>query len=176
MLGAEVLAGGLVARDVRLERGQLALSGGGALVGVCDLAVQPVDLFLAGLDPAPAGRHLAGEPGKALAAVGGGAEQGTDPPLLLALGLLGLVPRVDGVRERLACRGHRLGQGGLLLPDGARLGGELLRIAAARAFRPSLDHVREQTAAVGGEGRRAADAFAQAGEPVPGLLGARVLR
>jgi hypothetical protein len=153
VLRIEVLAAGLAAGDVGLEGLELGLRGRRTLLRLADLGGQPLDLLLPRLDPAPARGDLAGEPRQALAAVRGGTQQGADPALLLGLGLLGLVPGVDGVREVFARHPDRVGQGRLLFAHRTRLRGELLGVPARRAgpLGSALAHVGEQPPAVGRE-------------------------
>ena len=121
VLGVQALLARLDALDLRLQRRRTRPARPPHAPRASPIwATQAVDLLLAGLHPAAAGRDLPGEPGQPLAPVGGGTQQPAEPALLLGLGPLGIVPGVDGVGEVVAGRGHGLGQGLLLLPDRAR--------------------------------------------------------
>ena len=168
MLGVQPFLALLDARDLRLEHGELRRRLLATLLGGGQRLAQASELGLRRLDPAAAGRHLAGEPGDALAAVGGTAQGGGD--LLLGgrrLGL-GLLPRGDGRLERGAGQLDLAGQLGLGRADALGLGGQVVGVGAAGALLPGA---AEQADPVGGQGRGAAQALAQGREPVPDLAG-----
>ena len=102
VLGVEALLAGVEAGDLGLEGGEVALralrAGGGVLAGVGE----PLDLRVGGLGTGLERVDLAGEPGQSLAAVGGGALEAGDPPLLLGGRLLGAPLGHDGGVERSA--------------------------------------------------------------------------
>ena len=135
VLGVQALLTGLRALDLRLERLELGPRDRRTLLRLADLGDEAVDLLLAGLDPATAGRDLPGEPGQSLPPVRGGTQQPPEPALLLGLGPLGIGPGVDDVGEVVAGCGHGLGQGLLLLPDCRGLRLELLGITPAEPLR-----------------------------------------
>ena len=94
-------------------------------------AGQPADLLVGGGGPALERVDLAVQPGQALAAVGGGAQQAGDPALLLGVRLLGLL--AGGERPRRARRGCAATSASislLLRADPLGLGPQLLGVAA----------------------------------------------
>ena len=150
------------ARDARLEAVELGLGGGRPLLGLGDLRRQPLDLLLGRLRRGcaraatwPASRA---RPSRRSAAA---RSRPASRRSSSALGLLGLVPRVDGVREALARPPRGLGERGLLLA--AR------RAACAAAPRgrgrrpaPAPRRSRQQAPPVGGQRGGAAHPLAQA--------------
>ena len=96
----EVLLARLLGGDRRLQRGELALGLGGAGPSGLDGVAHPAELALGGLDPGRLGRHLPGQPGQALAAVGDRAGDPREALLLRRIRLLDLGPGGHGDRER----------------------------------------------------------------------------
>ena len=110
-----------------------------------------------------------GEPGDALAAVGGTAQRGARPPSRRPSPR----PRPPARAVTAASRAARdeldlAGQLGLRGAHALGLGGQVVRVRAAGALRPGA---AEQPDPVGGERRGAAQPLAQRREPVPDLAG-----
>ena len=169
VLGVEALLARVEAGDPGLERGEVALgalgAGGGVLAGVGEA----LDLGVGGLGARRQRVDLAGEPGQALAAVGGGTLEAGDPLVLLGGGLLGGALGDHGAVERRALLLDLRRDLGLLLAHALGLGLEVVGVA------PGVDRV-----AVGGArgvadplvGQRggAAQPLLEPGQGEPGLL------
>ena len=169
VLGVEALLAGVEPGDLGLERGEVALgalgAGGGVLAGVG----QALDLRVGGLGARLQRVDLAGEPGQALAAVGGGALEAGDPLVLLGGGLLGGTLGDDGGVERGALLLDLLGDLGLLLAYALGLGLELVGVA------PGVDGVALGRAGgvadpLVGQRGGAAQPLLEAGQREPRLL------
>ncbi len=154
---------------LRLEPLVLLLCGGGAFPRVVAAGRQPVDLGLSGRGPGPGGADLAGQPGEALPPVGEGAGGVLEAPLLRREGALQLGAVGDGVLQGPLGGLQRGLQFGFLLPHAGGLALQVLGVAAAallgRLAGGALD-------ARVGEGDGAADPLGEAGQLVPGVLGA----
>ena len=81
VLGVQALLALLGSGHRRLERREVHGRGMAATLGLGEGLLQAADLGLGGLQTGAAGRHLAGQPGQALATVRGGALQVGDPAL-----------------------------------------------------------------------------------------------
>ncbi|GAA3217349.1 hypothetical protein GCM10020256_20300 [Streptomyces thermocoprophilus] len=160
---------GVEAVNLGLEGFVLLLRGDRTLLCLVAGGGQAVDLGLRGGGTGAGGADLAAEPGEALAAVGDGAGCVLQAAFLggqlaFQFGAVG-----DGVVEG-ALRGlqGRL-QFGLLLADAGGLALQVLGVAAAPLLQGGLGGALHAGV---GEGDRAADAFGELGQLVPGLLGA----
>ena len=136
VLGVEALLAGVQPGDAGLEGGEVVLGAAGPGEGLLAGLLEAADLVGGGGRARPGGVDLAVQPGEALAAVGGGTLEAGDPALLLGRGVLGLVPRGDGLVERR--RGGRPTSSTIRSSWLAQLGGldlELLGVAARRGRR-----------------------------------------
>ncbi len=169
VLGVEALLAGVEAGDPRLEGGEVALgavgAGGRVLAGVGEA----LDLGVGRLGARRQGVDLAGEPGQALASVGGGALEAGDPLLLLRRGLLGRALGDDGGvegRALLLDLGRDLG---LLLADALGLGLELVGVATG-VDGVALGGAGSVADALVGQRGGAAQPLLEPGQREPGLL------
>jgi hypothetical protein len=172
VLGVEALLAGVETGDPGLERGEVTLGAVGTGHRVLAGQAEPPDLVRcsggAGLERV----DLAVEPGQSLAAVGGGALEAGDPPILLGRGVLGGLAGRDRLLEPGALAVDLGGDPLLLLADAFGLGIQLVGVAAGpRVVVPGgAGGVADP---LGGERLGAAQALAQPGEREPGLLGGR---
>ena len=174
VLGVETFLPGVEPGDLRLQgrEGQLRLLGTGE--GFFARLAQPLDL-LVGAGRARLQRvDLTVQAGQALAAVGRGPLEAGDAALLLGRRVLGRLAGGDRGVEGGAVGVHLGGDLLLLLGDPVGLGLQRLGVATAGG----LDDVAPGGVAdaLGGQRLGAAQALAQAGEGVPGVLGRRQRR
>ena len=169
VLGVETSLARVEARHVGLQRGELAARGVGPGLGLGASGGQPGDLVLAGLQPAAYGLDLPGQARESLAAVGGGPDQRLDPAFLLGMSQLLRLAVPDRLVQGRLVTLDLGGDGALLGAYPLGLGFELLWVSAGTLLLADLGQV---PAALGGEAGGAAEALLQAGQPIPGLLGA----
>ena len=170
VLGVEPLLAGVEAGDPGLEGGEVALGTVGPGLRLLARVAEPADLLVGRARPRAQRVDLAVQPGQALAAVGGGPDQGGDPPLLLGRGVLGGPPRHDGLLERGAVLVDLGRDRLLLLAHPRRLGLELVGVAAG------VDDLLDRAGVadpLGGQRRGAAQPLAQPAQPEPRVLGPR---
>ncbi len=139
----EVLLARLLGGDRRLQRGELALGLGGAGPSGLDGVAHPAELALGGLDPGRLGRHLPGQPGQALAAVGDRARDPREALLLRRIRLLDLGPGGHGDREGGCGVGNLDDERLVLREQVGRLTAQLLGITAGRTGARVARLVRE---------------------------------
>ena len=168
VLGVEALLAGVEPGDPGLEGGEVVLGAVGAGDGRRAGRLEPSDLLLGRGGARLDGVDLAGEPGQALAAVGGGAQQARDAAVLLGRRLLGGTTGGHRGLERGPVGLDLGGDHRLLLADAARLGLELVGVATQ--VERLLLGPGGVAHALGGERRRTAQPLAHPRQPEPGLL------